>query len=87
MSAHLAYKPIERSPRIIIPHEHSAWLLIQRECLPRLIIPRCGGANHSRTTILGCTQEPRRKAVYCLDVVVCAQENGEKEEEKVERVE
>ena len=31
---------------------------------------RCGGANNGRTHILGCTQELRRKAAYCIDIVV-----------------
>ena len=37
---------------------------------------------HGRTPILGCTQEPREKAAYCIDVVVCV---GEKKREKVEK--
>ena len=32
----------------------------------------CGGANDGRTPNLGCTQEPRRKAAYCIDAAVCA---------------
>ena len=36
---------------------------------------RCGGANDGSTPILGCTQEPRKKAAYCIDVVMCVQEN------------
>ena len=41
---------------------------------------RCGGANDGRTPNLGCTQEPRRKAAYCIDAVVSV---GEKKREKV----
>ena len=44
---------------------------------------RCGGANDGRTPILGCTHEPRRKAAYCIDVVVCAQEKRREKREKV----
>ena len=36
---------------------------------------RCGGANDGRTPNLGCTQEPRRKATYCIDAAVCAGES------------
>ena len=45
---------------------------------------RCGGANDSHTPNLGCTQEPQRKAAYCIDAVVCV---GEKKREKLEKVE
>ena len=38
-----------------------------------VLLTRCGGANDGRTPILGCTQEPRRKAAYCIDIVVCVE--------------
>ena len=35
---------------------------------------------------MGCTQEPRRKAAYCIDIVVCAREKKrEKGEESRKR--
>ena len=51
---------------------------------------RCGGANDGGTPILGCTQEPQRKAAYCIDVVVCAREKkrekgGESRKSGIER--
>ena len=50
----------------------------------------CGGANDGGTPILGCTQEPQRKAAYCIDVVVCAREKkrekeGESRKSRIER--
>ena len=61
------------------------WLLhrhIQTTC--------CGGANNGLTPSLGCIPEPRRKVVYCLDVVVCTQEKtrerrGESRKRRIER--
>ena len=62
-------------------------LLLVEYCCQRhnseILVPldiRCGGANDGRTPILGCTQEPRRKAAYCIDVVMCVRE---KRREKV----
>ena len=39
---------------------------------------------------MGCTQEPQRKAAYCIDVVVCAREKkrekgGESRKSGIER--
>ena len=51
-----------------------------------MVIERCGDANDGGTPILGCTQEPRRKAAYCIDIVVCAREKKrEKGEESRKR--
>ena len=51
---------------------------------------RCGGANDGSTPILGCTQEPRKKAAYCIDIVMCTREKkgekgGESRKSRIER--
>ena len=45
-------------------------------------LQRCGGANDGCTPILGCTQEPRMKAAYCIDIVMCVREKKREKRRK-----
>ena len=74
---------VDPTLRDLTPYHEACELTIPSRAERKQVVERCGGANDGSTPILGCTQEPRRNAAYCIDVVVCAQEERREKREKV----